>query len=41
MPLTFSEEAKSLLSKLLEKDDAKRLGSDDDDAAAIKKHPFF
>jgi serine/threonine protein kinase len=37
----FSIEAKSLLNGLLEKDPTKRLGSSIDNAADIKKHPWF
>ena len=37
----FSVEAKSLLQGLLERDPSKRLGSSDEDATEIKRHPFF
>lgn len=37
----FSVEAKSLLSGLLERDPQKRLGSSNDDALEIKRHPWF
>ncbi|CDW73649.1 protein kinase domain containing protein [Stylonychia lemnae] len=37
----FSVEAKSLLSGLLERDPSKRLGSGEEDALQIKRHPFF
>ena len=37
----FSPEATSLLKALLERDPEKRLGSADDDAEEIKRHPFF
>ena len=48
MPPEFSTEAKSLLTQLLERDPARRLGNFSqrvapaiDDADAIRKHPFF
>ena len=37
----FSGEAKSLLTGLLNRDQAKRLGSSTTDAADIMSHPFF
>jgi len=37
----FSVEAKSLLSGLLERDPQKRLGSGNEDAQEIKRHPWF
>ena len=42
----FSKEAKSLLQGLLARDPRQRLGSqkkpsDEDDAAEIRRHPFF
>mmetsp|Transcript_11006 Transcript_11006/g.16692 ORF Transcript_11006/g.16692 Transcript_11006/m.16692 type:complete len:322 (-) Transcript_11006:104-1069(-) len=37
----FSPEATNLLRRLLERDPAKRLGSNEDDAAALMRHPFF
>ena len=37
----FSSEAKSLLSGLLERDPAKRLGSSEDDAKELKSHVWF
>lgn len=37
----FSVEAKSLLQGLLEKDPEKRLGSTEEDANEIKRHPWF
>jgi serine/threonine protein kinase len=37
----FSIEAKSLLNGLLEKEPTKRLGSSIENAADIKKHPWF
>lgn len=40
-PRTMSLEAKDLLSGLLIKDPAKRLGGGPDDAKAIMAHPFF
>eukprot|EP00057_Strongylocentrotus_purpuratus_P016637 XP_011671111.1 PREDICTED: RAC-gamma serine/threonine-protein kinase isoform X1 [Strongylocentrotus purpuratus] len=40
-PNRLSEEAKSLLSGLLEKDPKKRLGYGPDDAKEIMRHPFF
>lgn len=40
-PRTLSPEAKSLLSGLLIKDPANRLGGGPDDAKQIMYHPFF
>ena len=37
----FSVEAKSMLQALLERDPSKRLGSGEEDALEIKRHPFF
>ena len=37
----FTIEAKSLLSGLLERDPIKRLGSSEEDALEIKRHPWF
>lgn len=37
----FSDEAKSLLNGFLEQDPKKRLGNSEEDAAEIKRHPFF
>ena len=37
----FSSEAKSLLTKLLNRDQSKRLGNGDTDASDIMSHPFF
>ena len=37
----FTVEAKSLLQGLLERDPIKRLGSTEDDANELKRHPFF
>jgi len=37
----FSDEAKSLLNGLLEQDTKKRLGNAEEDAAELKRHPFF
>lgn len=37
----LSESARDLLTKLLDKDPAKRLGSSDRDAQDIKEHPWF
>jgi serine/threonine protein kinase len=41
MPEHFSVEARNLLSGILERDPAKRLGSSEEDAIAIKRHPWF
>jgi serine/threonine protein kinase len=38
---SFSTEAKSLLTGLLERNPVRRLGSGTDDAYEIKKHPWF
>lgn len=40
MKASFNDELKSLLLALLEKDSKKRIGSKDD-AAEVKKHPWF
>lgn len=40
-PRTLSTEAKSLLSGLLVKDEALRLGGGPDGANEVKQHPFF
>jgi serine/threonine protein kinase len=40
-PKYLSPNAKDLLSKLLERDPTKRLGTGPDDAGEIKNHPFF
>ena len=40
-PKYLSEDSKSLLKGLLEKDPTKRLGTGVDDAEEIKSHPFF
>ncbi|KAF1326024.1 Agc protein kinase, partial [Globisporangium splendens] len=40
-PKYLSVQAKDLLSKLLERDPTKRLGTGPDDAGEIKNHPFF
>ena len=37
----FTSEAKSLLTGLLNRDQAKRLGSSSNDASDIMSHPFF
>ncbi len=37
----FTVEAKSLLAGLLDRDPTKRLGSSDDDANELKRHPWF
>jgi serine/threonine protein kinase len=37
----FSDEVKSLLTGLLQKDPQRRLGGSDEDAEEIKRHPFF
>jgi serine/threonine protein kinase len=37
----FSVEAKSLLQGLLERDATKRLGSSEEDANELKRHPWF
>jgi serine/threonine protein kinase len=41
MKAFFSVEAKSLLQGLLERDPMKRLGSSEDDASELKRHPWF
>ncbi|TNV78858.1 hypothetical protein FGO68_gene7118 [Halteria grandinella] len=41
MKAFFSVEAKSLLQGLLERDPAKRLGSTEEDANELKRHPWF
>lgn len=41
MKAFFSVEAKSLLQGLLERDPTKRLGSTEEDASEIKRHPWF
>ena len=41
MKAFFSVEAKSLLQGLLERDTTKRLGSSEDDANELKRHPWF
>ncbi len=41
MKAHFSVEAKSLLQRLLERDPSKRIGSTDEDANEIKRHPWF
>lgn len=41
MPQTFSSEAKSVLSKLLDKNADRRLGAGEEDGAEIRRHPFF
>ena len=41
MKAFFSVEAKSLLQGLLERDPAKRLGSSEEDANELKRHPWF
>lgn len=40
-PGSMSPEAQDLISKLLDKDPAYRLGAGDDDVEEIKRHPFF
>ncbi|TMW58912.1 hypothetical protein Poli38472_007057 [Pythium oligandrum] len=40
-PKYLSPQAKDLLSRLLERDPTKRLGTGPDDAGEIKNHPFF
>jgi serine/threonine protein kinase len=40
-PKFVSANAQSLLSGLLTRDPTKRLGSGEDDAAEVKRHPFF
>ena len=37
----FSDEAISFLKALLQRDPSKRIGSSAEDAAELKKHPFF
>lgn len=37
----FSEEAKSILQQLLERNPAKRIGYGENDAEELKKHEFF
>jgi serine/threonine protein kinase len=41
MKTYFSTEAKSLLTSLLEPNPAKRLGSTDEDAFELMRHPWF
>lgn len=41
LPNYLSNDAKNLLLGLMEKDPNKRLGTGEDDAISIKKHPFF
>lgn len=41
MKKSFSEEARDLLTKLLERDPKRRLGHSDRDALDIMEHPFF
>ena len=41
MKPSFSIEAKSLLTGLLEKSPLRRLGCSEEDAEDIKKHPWF
>ena len=41
MKPTFSDEARSLLTVLLERDTTKRIGFSEADAQEIKDHPFF
>lgn len=41
MKAFFTVEAKSLLQGLLERDPSKRLGSSEDDANELKRHPWF
>jgi len=40
-PTTIQEKAKDLLSKMLCRDPERRLGASHEDAAEIKRHPFF
>jgi len=40
-PAFMSEDAKDLLSKLLQREPNERLGSGERDAMAVKEHPFF
>ena len=40
-PPFMSNEAKDILSKLLERDPEERLGSGESDASELKVHPFF
>lgn len=37
----FTENAQSLLKVLLERDPKKRIGYGEEDAAELKRHPFF
>jgi hypothetical protein len=41
MPKEFSSELADLVTRFLEKDPRKRLGTGEGGAAAIKSHPFF
>ena len=41
MKAFFSVEAKSLLQGLLEREPTKRLGSSEEDANDLKRHPWF
>lgn len=41
IPASLSEEAKSLIVSLLNRNPSKRLGAGADGADEIKKHPFF
>ncbi|CAM9566566.1 unnamed protein product, partial [Phaeothamnion confervicola] len=40
-PTYLSEQAQGILQGLLTRDPSKRLGSSDDDAEEVKRHPFF